>query len=576
MPITIQQIREKYPQYSDVSDEKLLRGLHTKYYSDMGYSEFVNSVTPDVDPTEGMSGTDRFLAGVGKGLTDTYRGVKQVGSEALSALALSKGGVQRSRQFDATAQDLRAQQDDVAARDAPLMDTGAGLAGAVTGTLASMAIPGAAATKVAPVSGAARAFMNPQTFRAAAGAGAAYGALQPVGTDESRAANTAIGAGTGLASQAVFALGGRVAQPVKNSLTAAGKKAVQVLEDAGVPLDAAQKTGSKALARVKSALFDNPLTQGAERAKIEQQRTAFTRAVLRTIGEDADAATSDVMANAANRIGSVFDDVAARNPVKYDRPLETALGDILKTARNELDDQQYGVIQRQIDNILDKAAANGGAVPGPAYQNIKTSLDRLSMGGDQSKGEWARRVRAELDDALERSASGADLDALRQARTEYRRLKQIEASLAKDGAGEISPARLANTIGMKRNAAQAFRGRGDQTLVELAQAGKQILTDHLPNSGTAARLLSNIYPTAALGAAGGALAGDETSMRNIAIGLAAGALTPKAAQALLRSGYLAGGMSGPARNALMAPSQNALVGTALKQTPLALLPALQE
>jgi hypothetical protein len=40
----IQEIRKKYPQYSDLSDEQLANSLHKKYYSDMPIDQFYNSI----------------------------------------------------------------------------------------------------------------------------------------------------------------------------------------------------------------------------------------------------------------------------------------------------------------------------------------------------------------------------------------------------------------------------------------------------------------------------------------------------------------------------------------------------
>lgn len=76
------------------------------------------------DPTHGMSGTGKFLAGVGKGMTDIAQGVGQ------NLGMVSREQVAESRKYDA-----------------PLMATGAGRAGEITGQIATalptMFIPGA-------------------------------------------------------------------------------------------------------------------------------------------------------------------------------------------------------------------------------------------------------------------------------------------------------------------------------------------------------------------------------------------------------------------------------------------------
>ena len=39
--MNIEEVRQKYPQYNDLSDDQLLQGLHQKYYSDMPVEQFM-------------------------------------------------------------------------------------------------------------------------------------------------------------------------------------------------------------------------------------------------------------------------------------------------------------------------------------------------------------------------------------------------------------------------------------------------------------------------------------------------------------------------------------------------------
>jgi len=53
--LTLKEYRSKYPQYDEIDDEKLARGLHKKYYPDIDWDEFSSSieyVTAPVEPTE--------------------------------------------------------------------------------------------------------------------------------------------------------------------------------------------------------------------------------------------------------------------------------------------------------------------------------------------------------------------------------------------------------------------------------------------------------------------------------------------------------------------------------------------
>lgn len=117
------------------------------------------------DPTVGMNAGERFLAGAGKAFADIGRGVGQLVG------AVSREEVDESKRLDA-----------------PLMNTPAGMAGNVTGNVAAavptVAIPGAA------------------SMLGAAAVGAGMGAVQPVGTEDSRLQNIALGGGAGAAGVA--------------------------------------------------------------------------------------------------------------------------------------------------------------------------------------------------------------------------------------------------------------------------------------------------------------------------------------------------------------------------------------
>jgi hypothetical protein len=65
--MNIQEIREKYPQYSDLSDEQLAKGLHAKFYADMPFGDFTQkiglSAPKETAPKEDPSALSRVNAG---------------------------------------------------------------------------------------------------------------------------------------------------------------------------------------------------------------------------------------------------------------------------------------------------------------------------------------------------------------------------------------------------------------------------------------------------------------------------------------------------------------------------------
>lgn len=173
---------------------------------DAGYSP--------TDPTIGMSGPEKFLAGAGMGMTNMARGAGQM-------LGL------------VSEEDIAASRE----RDAPLAQSGAGMAGNIVGTTA-------AALPISLIPGA-------NTYTGAAATGALVGALQPTVEGESRVANAAIGAAGGVAGRAVAGGINRAIDPAKyraaraasdaasrkptiESLRGAKTAAYQAVEDSGL------------------------------------------------------------------------------------------------------------------------------------------------------------------------------------------------------------------------------------------------------------------------------------------------------------------------------------------------------
>lgn len=164
---------------------------------------------------EGMTAGDKFDAGVGKAIVDTGRGLRQVGRMALDVVnprAPTLSGLVTGQDPSRSAEDMR-DFGQTRARDAALMDTGAGIAGNVVGNIGMTLAPGgllkgasmsAAAGRAAPaLSAAGSALLAPRTIAGAAALGAGMGAIQPVAGEGERGINTGLGAVAGAAIPAI-------------------------------------------------------------------------------------------------------------------------------------------------------------------------------------------------------------------------------------------------------------------------------------------------------------------------------------------------------------------------------------
>lgn len=481
---------------TDTSAQGASAGNHFDQYDQLPPAK------PTYDPTEGMSTTDKFMAGAGKSVVDTGRGIYQLGASIGHAAGMVSDEKMRQIQADV---------DESKQRDAALMNTTAGTLGNIAGGVAQFAV----APELLPAKLATKAPML-----ANAAAGALFSGAQPTATGESRLENTELGGIGGAAGSAAGKAIGWLAQPIKNSLSVAGKAAADTLQKAGIPLDLAQQTGSRVAQTIKNVIADNPII--GHSAFPEEQGHAFNRAALKTMGVEDPAVTladEDTMAAGKKQITGAMDDVEGRTHVNYDSQLENDLTELEKSAPRRVSADNLPMIRAQINNVMSSAAENNEVVPGAIYSKLRSELGGMSA--DPKLAPVIEDLQEALDDAVHRSVAPEDIQTYATARKQYRAMKQIEKSI-NPATGNINPVTLIGRINTAGNRGQALYGEGDQSLVKLAKAAKNILGENNPNSGTARRLAGMAAMGAVAGGTSEILHGDpREAMKYAAIGAAA-------------------------------------------------------
>lgn len=264
----LSEIRAQFPMYKDVPDEQLLIGLHRKFYSDMPFAQFNKAIEYDIkaDPTEGMSGFDKFAAGAGKAIVDTGRGLGQMVG------LVDRKDVEESRKLDSS-----------------LMNTSAGKWGNFTGNVATT-LP------LAFVPGA-------NTIKGAALIGSLAGLALPSTSTEETLKNTGLGTlagGGGVLAGRTLAAGYQGATGLIRPLTAKGQKqiAAEVLQSSATDANKAALNAAKAkplvkgsnptlgqvaddagLAQLERTLYNNPEAQGPLAKAYQAQQDARRKAI---------------------------------------------------------------------------------------------------------------------------------------------------------------------------------------------------------------------------------------------------------------------------------------------------------
>lgn len=449
---------------------------------------------PAYDPTEGMSSYEKFMAGAGKSVADTWRGLQQIGgavADAIPGVDLTdwRAGVQ-------------ADIDEARKLDAPLMATGAGKLGNIAGGVAQTAIPvGGLAGRSAALLGKAAPYVG------AATRGALFAGAQPISGDENRATNAVIGGISGAAGQALPSILGSTATATKNALSPAMREGIGVAKSAGIPLHASQVSDSRFLKTLSSVLNTLPFTGAVKAGKIQQE--AFNRAVGRTFGADAPALTDDVMAQARQGISNVYNNVFNRNQVSLTPADATRMNMIVTAAKRDMTAENSALVQRQFERIIDEFS--NGPIAGSRYQDLRGELASLAQ--DNKTGSAIKALRQAVDDAAYRSVGKVDADTLKQANSMWANMRTAEAARKQvSGAGDnIRPAALWPLV----------RNGSTKEMRALAKMGQNVLKDPIPNSGTQERQFA--MGLLGLGGTAGAATGTLPLVMKLAgVGMTAG------------------------------------------------------
>lgn len=201
-------------------------------------------------------------------------------------------------------------------------------------------------------------------------------------------------------------------------------------------------------------------------------------------------------------------------------------------AAKEAGDLQFDASTRaQLDDIVSEAVADDSSLVGKTVENLQKDLDsggklsyekasryRTDLGkkisnaaqaGQFTRAQSLGEIQDVLDDIVENQISGSTLEALADARYQYRILKALERSQATTNAGgQINAKSFTNALLRRdpdgRSLSRAGKGKGSEFLKNLETLG--YLTEKtVPSSGTAQRMMAKATKGAGTAAGAGIL-----------------------------------------------------------------------
>lgn len=333
------------------------------------------------------------------------------------------------------------------------------------------------------------------------------------------------GAGTGAALTGLGNVVGKIINPAVGS-------DVKTLLDAGVTPTPGQVAGG-ALGRIEEAATSIPIIGDFIKAGQRNALTDFNQAVynraLAPVGEKVPEGITghEAVEYVANKLGDKYDQLLPKLSFAPDAQFHQDMGNLrlLVSSLPESEAKQFGNI---LDNQLSKASPQG-LMNGETLKNVTGEINRLSRGymsdpsfDKRQLGNALSEASQTLMSAVERQnpQNAQELKAINEGWANYSRIRRAASSTAAPD-GVFTPTQL----NMAAKAGDQSVGKGDfakgnALLQDLSSAGKNVLSQKVPDSGTATRGL-----LMALGAGGGVnlLSPEAAIYGGIGAGIAGGA-----------------------------------------------------
>lgn len=336
--------------------------------------------------------------------------------------------------------------------------------------------------------------------------GGAMGAMNPVLGEKAQAdfadeklGQVGLGAAFGGVTPIVASGLSRLVSPIASR---AGSPQ-QLLAREGVQLTPGQALGGLAM-KAEDKLMSVPIVGGfvnkARDRSVEQLNRAVYNRVLAPIGQKTTLTGREAIDDVSLRIGQAYDDVLSK--VKF-APDSKFTNDIakLRAMGKSLPARESATLNSIIDREIMAPLSVGKAIDGEAFKAVESQLGNQASALLSTTDYYQRQVGNAILEAQKALRAGLlrtnkpvakRLTAVNRSFSELTRLQRAGAS---SGAAEgvFTPAQLASAV---RAADKTVRknayARGKAPMQDLSDAAKTVMSQQVPDSGTAGRIMGAV------------------------------------------------------------------------------------
>lgn len=307
----------------------------------------------------------------------------------------------------------------------------------------------------------------------AAPVGALYGAgeADPGEMLEGARSGAGMAAGVGAALPVAGAAGlsalGTVVPKIDDATAALASQAQKF----GIPLRLDQLSPTRVRNTVQKVSQEIPLS-GVDTFE-KKQRQAFTRAVAKTIGQDADDLGPSVIQGFRQDISRKFDKAIGNQTIQVAPDAATAIQNIVDEATGTIDGALVKVVRKNADDLLEQLQA--GQISGEKLSSIRSQLLKRSTKAKSEAGQFINDLIDVIDTTIDQNLPPEKIAELAEARLQWRNFKTIQPLLEKSTEGIINPTELLNRVSSNKFIDASKVAVGEDDLIDLARIGKQFM-----------------------------------------------------------------------------------------------------
>jgi len=346
------------------------------------------------------------------------------------------------------------------------------------------------------------------------GAGAGFGLMsQPAyGPDENflsqKGTQASLGAAAGPLSMAASNMASRMISP-----RASVNPSVQILDEAGVTMTPGQRAGpGSAFKKAEDAWTSMPFLgsriESARREGYEEFNQATLDRALEPIGKrvPANMDSQQALAWTRARLSDAYDEVLPKMTGQMDNEFVSDITNIMRMA-DELPARERDMINAILQRELGTRATTSGRMSGESVkkvqQGLRTQAEKYAGSTDAYQAQVSDAINA-ADEAFTKMLQrnnpdiADELSRVNYGYANFKRAQRAATSVAMED-GTFTPAMLHNAVKAldKTKDKRAF-SEGDALLQDLSAAGKAVLPNKVPESGTSLRFMHANPLTAAV------------------------------------------------------------------------------